>query len=196
MVLGADRFTLVPDNANLSPTAAWRLGFGRARDRRGVGSIRGCVNMIAITIRDCRAMPSIRATSSEKNDTHFSFHLVMPGFDSSISCHHTVALHFRYDGCVSRSSGRARQHAHFFARGIRSAESKGFNTVTQPARRPPRWHENKAPDRSNRENIFSIFAAEKQARTTEATEQKRIWALRAVSGRAPMASLFLSPWTP
>jgi hypothetical protein len=43
----------------------------------------------------------------------------------------------------------------FVARGIRSTESKGFNT-------------------------------EKQARITESTEQKRIWALRAVGGRAPL----------
>jgi hypothetical protein len=58
------------------------------------------------------------------------------------------------------SSSRALQHAHFLSRGMRSTESKGFNT-------------------------------EKQARVTESTEQERIWALRAVCGRAPTRSVII-----
>src|SRR5258708_2575380 len=84
----------------------------------------------------------------------------MLGLDPSISCRHTVALHFKHNACVSRSSGRALQNAHFFARGIRSTESKGFNT-------------------------------EKQTRTTETTEQKRIWALPAAGGGAPTRSAII-----
>jgi hypothetical protein len=45
--------------------------------------------------------------------------------------------------------------------------------------------------RGTRSTESKGFNTEKQARTTESTEQKRIWALRAVRGRAPTRSVII-----